>query len=120
MEIINTPAKTDYLFVSINRPLPTDNRQIRVQVRQAGTYMAYDYWHKPENLDHNIDTVLDHYGYGGYSFNKVARAINELIDKTGLPVRFSCSMLRYKDALLTAFNSCDEGEEKRWRNLPGC
>jgi len=105
MNITNTPANTDYLFVSKFRAEPTENMNIRVQVRMGGTYIAYDYWTPSDNSNHNIDIYINQYQRNGYDFNKIAKTINTLSKSLKLPIRYSNSMLAHKSELETAFEN---------------
>lgn len=98
MKITNSPASTDYLFVSKHMLEPTNNMYIRVQVRMANTYTAYDFWNKPKNPGHYIDELIDQYVRGqDYNFDKIANVLKNLSEKTDLPIRFSNSMLAHQD-----------------------
>jgi len=94
----NTPANTDYLFISTQKCLLTKNTDIKAQVRVANTYQNYDMYNKPDGFYIN-ESIGRYYNAVGFDFKTIAETINRLAIDSGLPVRFSNSMLVHENEL---------------------
>ncbi len=105
MEIINTPAESDYLFVSKYRPKPTANTMIAVEMRFGGTYSSPDWEDRLDNPDIFRSRVIDQYVRGtGFDYLKIAERLIDLSDGSGMEIRFSSSLLRvHAEKLSRAF-----------------